>query len=163
MVGFAVVCRLPVQDEAVGFDSSEVDMRVLGDLATEKADEFVKRLVDNEVGTVCEPARGQHVFWDRRNDDVWDKEQRRSGQDHEGKGRRSETPRKREGGFKGTEESDQTRAAPTHKVLKVVLKSRYALFSNMSRRMAARDGGEGALGLAKPRLLPAAAADAQKA
>jgi hypothetical protein len=67
-----------------------------------------------------------------------------------------------EGGFKGHEESDQTRAAPTHKVLKVVLKSRYALFSNMSRRMAARDGGEGALGLAKPRLLPAAA-DAQKA
>jgi hypothetical protein len=30
-----------VQDEAVGFDSSEVDMRVLGDLATQKADEFI--------------------------------------------------------------------------------------------------------------------------
>lgn len=39
----------------------------------------------------------------------------------------------------GHERSNQTRAAPTHRVLKVVLKSRYALFSNMSRRMA--EGG----------------------
>jgi hypothetical protein len=86
---------------------------------------------------------------------VRDTKGREGAQRHQGRGK---------AGSKSTEESDQTRAAPTHKVLKVVLKSRYALFSNMSRRMAARDGGEGALGLAKPRLLPAAAAaDAQKA
>jgi hypothetical protein len=48
-------------------------------------------------------------------------------------------------------------------VLKVVLKSRYALFSNMSRRMAGREEGEGGarLGLAKA-VSPAVAA-AQKA
>jgi hypothetical protein len=39
--GFALVCRLPVQDKAIGLDTSEVDMRVLGNLTTEKADEFI--------------------------------------------------------------------------------------------------------------------------
>lgn len=34
MHGFAFVGRLPVQDEAIGLDSSEVDMRILRDLAT---------------------------------------------------------------------------------------------------------------------------------
>lgn len=41
VLGFALVCRLPVQNKAIGFDTREVDMRVLGNLATEKADEFV--------------------------------------------------------------------------------------------------------------------------
>lgn len=56
VAGFALVCRLPVQDEAVGFDSSEVDMRVLGNLATQKTNKFVQGFVYNKIGAVCEPA-----------------------------------------------------------------------------------------------------------
>ena len=90
----------------------------------------------NEVGTVCEPARGQHV---RETDD----------DDGDTKGRSEGTQRE---GSRGQEHgrSNQTRAAPTHRVLKVVLKSRYALFSNMSRRMAGGRKEKEHLDLQKP-------------
>jgi hypothetical protein len=103
--------------------------------------------MDNEVGTVCEPALGQHVRG-TDNDDV----------DTKG---RSEGTRREGSRGQGHEGSNQTRAAPTHRVLKVVLKSRYALFSNMSRRMAEGGGrGRWSTWACKSRL---AAAAAQKA
>lgn len=77
VLGFALVCRFPVQNEAIGFNTSEVDMRVLGNLATEKADEFVKRLMNNKIGTVCEPVGVSTCFC--TDDDDGEMKERTSG------------------------------------------------------------------------------------